>query len=445
MSQPSKADGPRTRSHQARRAAVASVAGSVLEFYDFAIYGLAAALVFGPVFFPSVSPTVGLLSAFATLGVGFVARPLGGMLFGHLGDRWGRRNVLVVTLLIMGTATVLIGCLPGYATIGFWAPLLLALLRLIQGLAFGGEWGGAVLLASEHAAPSRRGLYAALPNSGISAGLLLGNLAFLAVSRLDPVALQTWGWRIPFWAGALLVVVGIATRRNLDESPEFQRAKAANAVPKAPLLEVLRRYPLQIILSAGLVTGVSATAYTSSTYSLAFAKQTSVPGWQPITGVLVASAIQLVWMPLAGALTDRFGQRLPFYLGGALAMAVTLPFFFSMVGSGSVVILLLGYILVFGLSYGLAAGVFPVLLTESFDTTVAYSGISLGMQLGNVVGGFTPFLATLVVASSGVHFFALCVAGLAVVSAICAVALVRSSRTVASPPAIPAPAASSSS
>ena len=416
-----------TRPHQPRRAGAASVAGTVLEYYDFAIYGLAAALVFGPVFFPTASPTVGLLSAFATFGVGFVARPLGGILFGHLGDRIGRKNVLSTTLVIMGTATVLIGCLPGYTTIGYWAPALLVALRLLQGLAFGGELGGAVLLASEHADPRRRGFYSSLPNAGISVGLLLGNLAFLAISRMEPAALLSWGWRIPFWAGALLVVIGWASRRSIAESPEFQRNKAAANLPSKPLVEVLRDSRRQVLLAAGIVAGISSSAYAIITYSLSFAKQASVPSWQPLVGILAASALHMLWIPFAGALSDRFG-RVPVFVSGTVAMAAIFPFFFSLLTSGSTSAVLLVYLVLFGAAYGAGVAVYPVLLTEAFRTRVAYSGISLGMQLGNIVGGFTPFLATLVVAGPGASVLGLCLGLLALISAGCAIGIARVSR-----------------
>ena len=411
---------------QTRRAAAASLGGTLLEYYDFAIYGLAAALVFGPVFFPSADPTVGVLASFATFGVGFLARPLGGIVFGHFGDRLGRKNVLVTTMLIMGVSTVLIGCLPGYDSIGHWGAVLLVLLRLAQGFAFGGEQPGAVLLVAEHASAGRRGLFASLPGVGVSFGLVLGNLAFLAVSTtMDPAAVQTWGWRIPFWAGGLLVVVGLLVRFGLAETPDFEQNKANAQVSASPLRDVVRTHPTQILLAGGVQAGQAVASYITVVYSLAYAREHDVPAALPLLGIILSGVLHLALVPAAGALSDRFG-RLPTYLAGAVFIAVTALFVLPMIATGSAVLVLSAYLLLFGIGWAVITGVYPVMLAEAFATKVSYSGLSLGMQLGVVIGGLTPFVATLVAtAPNGPTMLSIGLAVVVLLSAWCAAAIVR--------------------
>lgn len=414
---------------QTRRAAAASLGGSILEYYDFAIYGLAAALVFGKVFFPSVDPTLGVLASFATFGVGFLARPLGGIVFGHLGDRLGRKNVLVTTMLIMGVSTVLIGCLPGHGSIGYWGAALLVLLRLAQGFAFAGEQAGAVLLVAEHATEGRRGLFASLPGAGVSVGLVLGNLAFLAVSNtMDPAALQAWGWRIPFWAGGLLVLIGLLIRSGLAETPDFERNKANDQVPASPLREVIRTHPVQILLAGGVQSGQAVASYITVVYSLAYAREHGVPASLPLLGIILSGALHLALVPAAGALSDRFG-RLPTYLAGAVVIAISVLFFFPMIGSGSPALVICAYLLLFGIGWAVITGVYPVMLAEAFATKVSYSGVSLGMQLGVVIGGLTPFAATLVATlPNGSMLLSIGLSVVVLLSGWCAVAIVRRTR-----------------
>ncbi|WP_275691323.1 MFS transporter [Pseudonocardia broussonetiae] len=411
---------------QTRRAAAASLGGTMLEYYDFAIYGLAAALVFGPVFFPSADPTLGVLASFATFGVGFLARPLGGIVFGHLGDRLGRKNVLVTTMLMMGVSTVLIGCLPGHDSIGYWGAVLLVVLRLVQGFAFGGEQPGAILLVSEHAAEGRRGLFASLPGAGVSSGLVLGNLAFLAVNNvMDPVAVQTWGWRIPFWAGGVLVVVGLLIRFGLAETPDFEKSRANDQVSRSPVREVIRTHPSQILLAGGVQAGQAVASYITVVYSLAYAREHGVPAALPLLGIILSGVLHLALVPAAGALSDRFG-RLPTYLAGAVFIAVTALFFFPMVGSGSAVLVISAYLLLFGIGWAVITGVYPAMLAEAFATKVSYSGLSLGMQLGVVVGGLTPFAATLVATlPNGSTLLGIGLSVVVLLSGWCAAALVR--------------------
>ncbi|GAA2862566.1 MFS transporter [Pseudonocardia halophobica] len=408
----------------ARRVAVASIVGTTMEFYDFTIYGLASALVFGDVFFPAVSPSVGVLSSFATFGVGFLARPLGGILFGHLGDRIGRKKVLVATLLMMGGATVLIGCLPSFGTIGFWAPTLLVLLRLAQGLAYGGEWGGAVLMSFEHVPPQRRGFFASLPQTGLSAGSILGNLAFLLVALLPDPQLQSWGWRIPFWLGAVLVVIGLVVRRRVEESPEFRRTVEADDVPAAPLRAVIRSHPRQILLAAGVMAGISVGTYVTITYSISFAGGLGVEHWKVLLAILVSNVLQLVMVPLAGALSDRYGRRAVFLTGIAVWALLSLGFL-PAVSTGLLPVVLVAYLVPYGIGYALTQGPTPAMFAEAFDSRVGYSGISLGFQLGNLVGGFAPFLAALVYEAVGEAVLGVCVCVLLLLAGVSASALVR--------------------
>lgn len=407
-----------------RRVALASVAGTTMEFYDFTIYGLASALVFGHVFFPNVSPTIGLLSSFATFGVGFVARPLGGILFGHLGDRIGRKRVLVATLLLMGGATVLIGCLPGFATIGFWAPTLLVVLRLLQGLAYGGEWGGAVLMSFEHVPENRRGFFSSLPQTGLSVGSLLGNFAFLLVALLPEDQLTSWGWRVPFWVGAVLVVVGLVIRRKIAESPEFVHNKEADELPQLPIIDVLRRFPWQVLLATGVMAGISVVTYLNLTYSVSFTAKVGVEHWLVLTGILVSNAIQLVAVPLSGALSDRYGRRRLVVTGVVVWGVLSLGFFPALM-TGNTALVLLAYVLPYGIGYSIAQGPIPSMFAEAFDSRVGYSGISLGFQLGNTVGGFAPFLAALVYESIGATWLGACMTVLLLLAGLCTVLLTR--------------------
>lgn len=418
-------DPAQTRSRtKLRRAAAAGMAGTTLEYYDFAIYGLAAALVFGPVFFPSADPTVGVLASFATFGVGFLARPLGGIVFGHLGDRLGRKNILVVTVLMMGLSTVLIGCLPGHDAIGYWGAVLLVVLRLVQGFAYGGEQSGAIIMVAEHAGERRRGLFSTLPGAGLSLGLILGNLAFLAVGQMGQEALMSWGWRIPFWAGGVLVIVGLVIRRTVAESPEFERLKADRQVARSPIVDLVRTQPVELLLAVGVQVGVAVSAYLAITYSLSYAKTQGVPGSLPLIGLLVASALHLVLLPLTGGISDRIG-RLPVHITGVLLVAATGVVFLPVVGSGSAGLVIGAYVLFYGIGWGTLTGAFPSMLAESFAPAVSYSGLSVAMQVGNIIGGFTPFVAVLVVSAWGISALGIGVTVIVLLSGVSAAALVR--------------------
>jgi metabolite-proton symporter len=370
-----------------RKVIVASLIGTSLEWYDFFIYGTAAALVFNQIFFPSFEPLVGTLLAFTTYAVGFVARPLGGLIFGHYGDRIGRKNVLVVTLMLMGIATFLIGLMPPYASIGVWAPILLVALRFLQGLGLGGEWGGAVLMTLESGDASRRGLNASWPQVGVPIGLLLANGVLALIGALtNETAFLSWGWRVPFLLSGLLVIVGLWIRLTIAESPLFREVEESHTKSGAPILEVLRRYPKQVLLAVGARVGVDVAFYTFvlfiTTYVATYLK---LPRNYALNAVLIAAAVQVLLIPLFGSLSDRFARR-PVYLAGAIGAAVWVFVFFPMLDTGQFWLIVLATVvaLVFHAAmYGPQAA----FISEMFPTKVRYTGASMGYQLAGIFGG----------------------------------------------------------
>ncbi|WP_069165769.1 MFS transporter [Nocardia altamirensis] len=370
------------------RVVAASVAGTTIEFYDFFLYGLAAALVFDKVFFPVDDPLIGVLLALVTYAVGFLARPLGGVVFGHLGDRLGRRRTLSITLMLMGGATVAIGLIPSYATIGVAAPILLVLLRLTQGLALGGEWGGAVLLVAEHGSPARRGFWSSWPQTGGPLGNLLatGVLALLGLG-VSNAEFERWGWRIPFLLSIVLVGVGIWLRHAVEESPIFVEAKRkAGSGGHAPVRIVLRRYRKQVLMAALADVGEKATYYTFSIFLLAYLTRiVHVPKSTALTAITIASVFQATAIVAGGALGDRYGRRVSSVtlavLTGVWALAA-LPF----VDSGSTVRITI--VITVGLTlHGLLTGAQAPFFAELFPSEIRYTGASLGYQLATVVGG----------------------------------------------------------
>lgn len=391
---------PEVRPSSVRRVVVASLVGTSLEWYDFFIYGTAAALVFNQLFFPSFDPLMGTLLAFTTYAVGFVARPLGGIVFGHYGDRVGRKNVLVVTLLLMGVATFAIGLLPTYDVIGVWAPILLVTLRFLQGLGLGGEWGGAVLMTLESGDRSRRGLNASWPQVGVPVGLLLANgvLSLMGAVTADD-AFLSWGWRVPFLLSGVLVLVGLWIRMRVAESPAFEKVEASHDKVEAPIVDVLRNYPRQVLLAVGARLGVDVAFYIFvlfiTTYVTTYLK---LPSSYALNAVLIAAACQIVTIPLFGALSDRYGRR-PIYLIGALGAAVWSFVFFTLLDTGSFALIVLAAViaLVFHAAmYGPQAS----FIAEMFPAQVRYSGASMGYQLAGVIGGaLAPIIATALLSS----------------------------------------------
>jgi metabolite-proton symporter len=370
-----------------RRVIVASLVGTSLEWYDFFIYGTAAALVFNQIFFPSFDPLVGTLLAFTTYAVGFVARPLGGVVFGHYGDKLGRKNVLVVTLLIMGIATFLIGLLPTYGSIGVWAPILLVALRFLQGLGLGGEWGGAVLMTLESGSAHRRGLNASWPQVGVPIGLLLANgVLSLMGAVTSESGFVDWGWRVPFLLSGVLVIVGLWIRLTIAESPLFREVQEHDAEVKAPIVDVLRRYPSRVLLAIGARIGVDVAFYTFILFVTSYVvTYLGLPNSYALNAVLIAAAVQVVLIPSFGVLSDRFGRR-PVYLFGAVGAAIWVFVFFALLDTGRFILITVATViaLVFHAAmYGPQAS----FIAEMFPTRVRYTGASMGYQLAGILGG----------------------------------------------------------
>ena len=378
-----------------RRVVMASLIGTTIEWYDFFLYGSAAALVFNKLFFPEFDPLTGTLLAFATYALGFVARPVGGIVFGHFGDRIGRKRLLMLSLVLMGVATVLIGLLPTYAQIGIWAPLALIVLRLVQGFAVGGEWGGAVLMAAEHGDAARRGFWASWPQAGVPAGNLLAAavLAIMAAVQTEADFLD-WGWRVPFILSALLVVVGWYIRNRVSESPMFEKElDEAEAPPKVPAMEVLRERPKALVLGAGLRVGENISYYILTVFSLTYLVDVSKESRSlALNALLIGAAVQFFAIPLFALLSDRIGRR-PVYALGAFGLAAWCSVMFGLLGSGdtaSIVLALVVGLVLHGAMYGPQAA----FITELFPTRIRYSGVSLAYQLTSIVAGsLAPIIA----------------------------------------------------
>ncbi|MCF7549330.1 shikimate transporter [Pseudonocardia sp. WMMC193] len=393
---------------KARRAALGSFAGAVIDWYDFILYGLVAALVFNSEFFPNVSPAIGTLAAFATFGVGFLFRPLGGIVFGHFGDRIGRKQMLVLTMILMGGATTLIGLLPDYATIGWWAPFLLVVLRAIQGFAVGGEWGGATLMAVESAPPGRRALYSSGVQVGYSVGLIIAT-SFILIMRAVTTEEQfaTWGWRVPFVASVLLVLVGLVVRARVVDSEEVtKRVEAAEQRAtgrrRMPLLEALRNHPGAFAKIFGLRLVELFSAYIVITFAVSYATVDGLFTRDFMLNVgLVVGALGIVTIPLFAYLSDRYGRRNIYLIGSIAGVLGAAPFFLA-IESGSKVAVMVGAIVLFNIAHDMAVSVQQPLFSEMFGAEFRYSGAGVGYQFASAIaGGFTPFIAAALAAATG--------------------------------------------
>jgi MFS family permease len=386
---------PTAVTHQPVRAATAAFIGTAVEFYDYYTYATAAALVLGEVFFTSSNHFLSTMASFATFFVGFIARPLSGAVFGHLGDRIGRKKMLLVTMFLMGIATTGIGLLPGYATIGIWAPVLLVLLRILQGIAVGGEWGGAVLMASEHAPKAKRIFFASFPQMGSPAGLILSLLSFRLVSSLDHESFVTWGWRLPFLASFVLLLVGVVIRLGVKESPEFERMQKNNEVLKNPVGEVLRTAWRPIVLAAMATTIGSAGFFFTNTFMISYVTTyLSMSKALILDCLFVVTILQLLSQPVSALLAQRYGDTRFLTWAAAISMLTPYPMFL-LVSTQNPVAMVAGITLaVVTLSavYAVIAG----FMTPAFPTRVRYSGISIAYQLCTMIaGGTTPLIGTL--------------------------------------------------
>jgi metabolite-proton symporter len=378
------------------KVATASLIGTAIEWYDFFLYGTAAALIFNKLFFPTFDPMVGTLLAFATFGIGFVARPLGGLVFGHFGDRIGRKTMLYLTLLMMGVATAAVGLLPIYHTLGIWAAVLLIACRLIQGFALGGEWGGAVLMAVEHAPDHRKGFYGSWPQLGAPIGLVMGTLVFSIFSAMmSDAQFAAWGWRLPFLFSIILVIVGLWVRFTLAESPEFQKIKDTKQEVRMPIIDAIRMHPKNILLAMGARFAENGFFYIYATFVLAYATQALGMKKQDIlNGVLIAAFIETFTIPAFGALSDRVGRR-PVYIFGAIFSALMSFPLFMLLGTKTPQLAWIAIVL--GLAVGHAAMYGPQasFFAELFGTKVRYSGVSLGYNLASIfAGALSPIIAT---------------------------------------------------
>ncbi|WP_203981153.1 MFS transporter [Planosporangium flavigriseum] len=402
-----------------RKAALAAWIGSALEYYDFFIYGTAAALVFGKIFFPTSAPATGTLLALATFGVGYLARPVGAFILGHVGDKFGRKRILVFTLLLMGISTFLVGCLPTYNQVGAAAPALLVALRLLQGLSAAGEQASANSMTLEHSPQNRRGYYTSFTLNGTQAGQLLATAVFLPIAALPKDALLSWGWRVPFWLSAVVAVVGMVIRRTLEETPVFQQAVASNTVAKLPLAvlfrdhwaDVLRVVAAAIIASVSTIFTVYALSYAVNTVEL----QKSTMLWVGVA----ANAVALLAIPLWASLSDRIGRK-PVFITGAAGCAVLIFAYLWSISTGSYALIFVFGVLMLGVVYSASNGIWPSFYGEMFSTQVRLSGMAIGTQIGFAIGGFSPTIATALAGPRGDNWL-----GVAIfTAALCAIAAV---------------------
>ncbi len=380
-----------------RRVVVAGLLGATIEWYDFFLYGAVAGIVFNQLFFPDYDPLVSLILAYTTFAIGFVARPLGGLIAGHFGDRVGRKNVLVATMIIMGVATVLIGLLPTYEQIGIWAPILLVILRMMQGIGIGGEWGGAVLMAYEYAPREKRGLYASIPQIGLALGLCLSSGIVALLSRLPDADFLSWGWRVGFVASIVLVLLGLYVRLNIIETPEFQKVKESNSEVKIPALVMLKEYPMNILwgMGARYIDGVFFNVF--AVFSIVYLTQMSpnpVGRETALWGVTAAALVMVATIPFFGWLSDKLTRPRTYAIGSLLLVLSAYPAFW-LLGSGDTVTILFALVIPFGVIYAMCYGPEAALFADLFDPRVRYSGISFVYQFSGIfAAGITPIIAT---------------------------------------------------
>jgi len=407
-----------------RHIVLASVLGTTVEWYDFLIYGVGAALVFNKLFFPSFDPLVGTLAAFGSYAVGFVARPLGGAIFGHYGDRLGRKAMLTLTMIIMGGGTFLIGLLPTYEQIGIFAPVLLIFLRLLQGIGIGGEWGGAVLMVIESGDPKRRGFLGSLVQVGFPLGMVLATIVFAAVSKLPESDFLAWGWRVPFLISFLLVGVGMFVRLKLVETPKFRELQDHDEVAEMPIFDVLRRDWRNFLIAVGLKLTEVAWVYILTVFIVFYAaSRLGLSRSIILDAVLYAALLELITIPLFGILSDKIGRK-PMYAVGAILSALLAFPLFALLDTKDTLTISLTIAVVMSLTHALMFGPQAAFLPELFGTKVRYSGASLGCQVSAAIsGGFAPLIATgLLTWENGTRSISLYLVGLAAVTLLAVIA-----------------------
>lgn len=378
-----------------RRVLIASLVGSSIEWFDYFLYGTMAALVFNQLFFVSEDPTVGLILAYASFALSFFIRPFGGVIFSHIGDRIGRKKTLVLTLSLMGAATFAMGILPTYQAIGVAAPILLITLRLIQGLGIGGEWGGALLLATEYAPAEHRGLFGSIPQMGVTIGMVMGTLALWIMNLLPEAAFMSWGWRVPFIFSALLVIFGLWIRKGIDETPEFKAVQESGDMPKLPIVDTLRYYWREVLITIGAKVVETAPFYIFSTFIVSYA--TTNLGFSrsaTLGAVMIATIVTTILIPIMGSLSDRIGRKKMYIAGTVAMMAFAFPYFW-LIHQGSVLLLVVATVIGLGIIWAPITAVLGTMFSEIFDAKVRYTGVTLGYQVGAAVaGGTAPLVAT---------------------------------------------------
>lgn len=384
---------------QTNRILIASLVGSSIEWFDYFLYGTMAALVFNQLFFVNEDPTVGLLLAYASFALSFFIRPFGGIIFSHIGDRIGRKKTLVITLTLMGVATFGMGLLPTYEAIGVAAPILLITLRLIQGLGIGGEWGGALLLATEYAPPERRGFFGSIPQMGVTIGMMMGTLALWIMTLLPESSFMTWGWRVPFILSALLVIFGLWIRKGIDETPEFKKVKESGEIPKLPIVETLRYYWREVLITIGAKVVETAPFYIFGTFVVSYA--TTNLGFtrsSTLAAVMIATVVTTILIPIMGSLSDKVGRK-KLYITGTVGMIVYAFPYFWLIHQGSVALLIIATVIGLGIIWAPITAVLGTMFSEIFDAKVRYTGVTLGYQIGAAVaGGTAPLVATALLA-----------------------------------------------
>jgi metabolite-proton symporter len=409
-----------------RRVVAASMIGATIEWYDFFLYGTVAGIVFNKLFFPVQDPVISILLAYTTFAIGFVARPVGGLIFGHFGDRIGRKSMLILTLMIMGVATVLIGCLPSYQQIGIAAPILLLVLRILQGIGLGGEWGGAVLMTYEYADEDKRGLFASLPQVGLAIGLCLSAGVVAVASSLPERQFLAWGWRVGFIISIVLVAVGLYIRLRIMETPEFTKLKEKRQEVRIPFVNMIKEYPRNIVLGMGAryIDGVFFNVF--AVFSISYIVNTlHLSRGTALWAVCSSAFVMIFFIPVFGALSDRWGRGKTYAIGSVLLALVTFPAFWAMSG-GSVVAIFAAIIIPFGVVYAMCYGPEAALFCDLFDPRVRYTGISFVYQFSGIFSsGITPIVATYLIAANGNQPWYLCgyVVFAALVSALSAAAI----------------------